>query len=89
MEIINQVGLEVANATGEPYGCKVTAFEVQRYDGEAVCFTIILVSDHKAGIMSCKIPLLLAGCLTHTDDLQSRLELASILQKPIQRFACS
>jgi hypothetical protein len=87
IEIINQVGLEVAATIGEPYGCKVTAFEVQRYDGDALCFTLTLVGDHKAGIMTCKIPILLANCLAHADDLQSRLDLAGILQKRLQHFA--
>jgi hypothetical protein len=89
MEIINQVGLEVAKATGEPYGCKVTVFEVQRYEGNALCFSITLVGDHKAGIASGKIPLPLADSLTGANDFQARLELANILQKPLKSFVGS
>jgi hypothetical protein len=73
---VNQVGLQVAEAISERYGCDVLGFEVGRRDGDSLWVTLTIATLDFTGSEMFKIPLHLANRLTGAQHIRARLELA-------------
>jgi hypothetical protein len=83
---LNQVGLQVAEAVSERYGCDAMGFEVGRRDGDSLWVKLTIATVNFTGSEMFKIPLHLANRLTGTQHIQARLELADLMHRSFRNF---
>jgi hypothetical protein len=86
IQTLNQVGLEVAEAVSEWYGCSALGFEAGRRDGDSIWVKLTLSTDKLTDSEFFKIPLHLAYRLTGAQHVQARLELVDLLQRSFKNF---
>jgi hypothetical protein len=86
IQAVNQVGLQVAEAVGELYGCDAIGFAIGRSDGESLWVTLTMATIKRTDYEMFKIPLHLANRLTGAQHIQARLELADLMQQSFKNF---
>jgi hypothetical protein len=84
---LDKVGLVVANEAAERLGCRATAFEAGRTDGDSVWVTLGLAHKDISTSAQFKLPLHLTQRLTGLHHLQGELELGVQLNRYIAPFA--
>jgi hypothetical protein len=86
IQILNQIGQEVAEVVSDWYGCTVISFEAGRRDGDSIWVKLTLSTDKFTGSEYFRIPLHLAHRLTSPDHIQEQLELADLLRPSFKNF---
>jgi hypothetical protein len=88
-QAVNQVGLQVAEAVSERYGCDAPGFEVGRRDGDSLWVKLIIATVDFTGSEMFRIPLYLAHRLIGAHHIQARFELGELMQSSFRNFTGS